>query len=60
MSHYLLLSRVARLVGQPRTEIQRMIHNGQLSTFDGMVDMNELLRVKRLFEKELMSARRLH
>jgi CDP-4-dehydro-6-deoxyglucose reductase len=45
MSHYLLLSRVARLVGQPRTEIQRMIHNGQLSTFDGMVDMNELLRV---------------
>jgi CDP-4-dehydro-6-deoxyglucose reductase len=45
MSHYLPLSRVARLVGQPRTEIQRMIHNGQLSTFDGMVDMNELLRV---------------
>jgi len=45
MSHYLPLSRVARLVGQPRAEIQRMIHHGQLSTFDGMVDMNELLRV---------------
>jgi CDP-4-dehydro-6-deoxyglucose reductase len=45
MSHYLPLSRVARLVGQPRTEIQRMIHDGALSTFDGMVDMNELLRV---------------
>jgi len=45
MSHYLPLSRVARLVGQPRTEIQRMIHHGELSTFDGMVDMNELLRV---------------
>lgn len=45
MPHYLPLSRVARLVGQPRTEIQRMIHAGQISTFDGMVDMNELLRV---------------
>ena len=45
MSHYLPLSRVARLVGQPRSEIQRMIHNDQLVTFDGMVDMNELLRV---------------
>lgn len=45
MSHYLPLSRVARLVGQPRSEIQRMIHNDQLATFDGMVDMNELLRV---------------
>jgi CDP-4-dehydro-6-deoxyglucose reductase len=45
MSHYLPLSRVARLVGQPRSEIQRMIHDDKLSTFDGMVDMNELLRV---------------
>ncbi len=45
MSHYLPLSRVARLVGQPRSEIQRMIHNDLLATFDGMVDMNELLRV---------------
>ena len=45
MSHYLPLSRVARLVGQPRSEIQRLIHAGSLSTFDGMVDMNELLRV---------------
>ena len=45
MSHYLPLSRVARLVGQPRSEIQRMVHHGELSTFDGMVDMNELLRV---------------
>ena len=45
MSHYLPLSRVARLVDQPRNEIQRMIHDGRLSTFDGMVDMNELLRV---------------
>jgi len=45
MPHYLPLSRVARLVGQPRSAIQRMIHDGQLATFDGMVDMEELLRV---------------
>lgn len=45
MPHYLPLSRVARLVGQPRSVIQRMIHDGQLATFDGMVDMEELLRV---------------
>jgi CDP-4-dehydro-6-deoxyglucose reductase len=45
MSHLLPLSRVARLVGQPRSTIQRMIHDGELDTFDGMVDMNELLRV---------------
>ena len=45
MSHLLPLSRVSRLVGQSRAVIQRMIHDGELSTFDGMVDMNELLRV---------------
>lgn len=45
MAHYLPVSRVARLVGQSRSAIQRMIHDGELSTFDGMVDMTELLRV---------------
>lgn len=45
MAHYLPLSRVARLVGQSRSQIQKLIHDGVLSTFDGMVDMNELLRV---------------
>ncbi|HNF90364.1 MAG TPA: flavodoxin oxidoreductase, partial [Thiobacillaceae bacterium] len=45
MAHYLPLSRVARLVGQSRSAIQRLIHDGELSTFDGMVDMAELLRV---------------
>ncbi len=45
MPHYLPLSRVARLVGQPRSVIQRMIHDEELATFDGMVDMQELLRV---------------
>ena len=45
MAHFLPLSRVARLVGESRSAIQRLIHDGVLSTFDGMVDMNELLRV---------------
>lgn len=45
MPHYIPLSRVARLVGQSRAVIQRMIHDGELSTFDGMVDADELLRV---------------
>lgn len=45
MAHFLPLSRVARLVGQSRGVIQRMIHDGELASFDGMVDMNELLRV---------------
>lgn len=45
MPHYLPLSRVARLVGQSRSVVQRMIHDGELTTFDGMVDMQELLRV---------------
>ncbi|MEW5769947.1 MAG: 2Fe-2S iron-sulfur cluster-binding protein [Pseudomonadota bacterium] len=45
MPHYLPLSRVARLVGQTRSAIQRMIHDGELDTFDGMVEMQELLRV---------------
>lgn len=45
MAHFLPLSRVARLVGESRSAIQRMIRDGELATFDGMVDMNELLRV---------------
>ena len=45
MAHFLPLSRVARLVGQSRSAVQRMIQEGELATFDGMVDMNELLRV---------------
>ncbi len=45
MSHYLPLSRVARLVGQSRAVIQKLIHDGVLTTYDGMVDMEELLRV---------------
>ncbi|MHB1189184.1 2Fe-2S iron-sulfur cluster-binding protein [Thiobacillus sp.] len=44
MSHLLPLSRVARLVGQPRHTLQEMIRNGTLATFDGMVELDELLR----------------
>lgn len=45
MSHYLPLSRVARLVGLGRSEIQGMIREGRLETFDGQVEIEELLRV---------------
>lgn len=45
MSHYLPLSRVARLVGEPRSAIQRRIRDGELATFDGQIDVEELLRV---------------
>lgn len=44
MSHLLPLSRVARLVGQSRHVIQKMIQEGALATFDGMVELDELLR----------------
>ena len=44
MSHLLPLSRVARLVGQSRHTLQEMIRAGTLATFDGMVELDELLR----------------
>lgn len=44
MSHLLPLSRVAKLVGQPRHTLQEMIRGGTLATFDGMVELDELLR----------------
>jgi len=44
MSHLLPLSRVAKLVGQPRHALQEMIRSGTLATFDGMVELDELLR----------------
>jgi len=44
MSHLLPLSRVAKLVGQPRHSLQEMIRDGRLATFDGMVELDELLR----------------
>ncbi|MGB9128655.1 MAG: 2Fe-2S iron-sulfur cluster-binding protein [Thiobacillus sp.] len=44
MTHLLPLSRVAKLVSQPRHALQEMIRNGTLATFDGMVELDELLR----------------
>ena len=44
MSHLLPLSRVARLVGQSRHVLQEMIRNDNLVTFDGMIELDELLR----------------
>lgn len=44
MMHLVPLSRVARLVGKPRSVLQRMIRDGELATFDGMVALDELLR----------------
>jgi len=45
MGHLLPLSRVAKLVGQPRHALQEMIRGGTLATFDGLVELDELLRV---------------
>jgi len=44
MSHYLPLSRVSKLTGVSRHELQEMIRSGTLKTFDGMIELNELLR----------------
>jgi len=44
MSHLLPLSRVTKLVGISRHALQEMIRGGTLDTFDGMVELNELLR----------------
>jgi CDP-4-dehydro-6-deoxyglucose reductase, E3 len=44
MSHFLPLSRVTKLVGISRHALQEMIRGGNLNTFDGMIDLNELLR----------------
>lgn len=44
MSHLLPLSRVAKLVGQSRHALQDMIRSGALATFDGLIELDELLR----------------
>ncbi len=44
MAHFMPLSRVTRLVGISRHALQEMIRGGTLDTFDGMVELNELLR----------------
>ncbi len=45
MAHLIPLSRLARLVGQPRIVLQRMAQSGELATFDGQVDLDEALRL---------------
>ena len=42
MSHFLPL--VAKLAGTSRHALQEMICNGERDTFDGMIELNELLR----------------
>lgn len=44
MSHLIPLSRLARLVGQPRSLLQQMAQRGELKTFDGQVEIDEALR----------------
>ncbi len=45
MSHRLPLSRVAKLVSVPRSTLQAMIRQGEIATFDGEIELDELLRV---------------
>jgi len=45
MSNLLTLSRAARLVGVTRGALQKKIKDGELDTFEGMVQPNDLLRV---------------
>lgn len=45
MAHWLPLSRVARLAGISRSALQERIRSGELSTFDGDVSLDEVLRV---------------
>lgn len=45
MAQYLTLSRAARLVGVKRGALQSRISDGELPTFEGMIELNDLLRV---------------
>lgn len=44
MSHLLPISRVAKLMGMSRHALHEMIRGGTLDTFDGMVELEEMLR----------------
>ena len=43
MTPLIPLSRLSRLVGQPRSVLQRMAQSGELETFDGHVSLDEVL-----------------
>lgn len=45
MARLISLSRAARLVGVKRTTLQKQIQAGELHTFEGELDLTELLRV---------------
>ncbi|MFN3868947.1 MAG: 2Fe-2S iron-sulfur cluster-binding protein [Hyphomicrobiaceae bacterium] len=45
MAHLITLSRLARLVGEPRSVLQGMAQRGELHTFDGQVELAEVLRL---------------
>ncbi len=45
MTQLLTLSKAARLVGVKRNTLQQKIRHGELSTFEGLLDISELLRV---------------
>lgn len=45
MSQRLSVFRAARLVGITRSALQQRIHDGELSTFEGQVSLEDLLRV---------------
>jgi CDP-4-dehydro-6-deoxyglucose reductase len=45
VARFLTLSKAARLVGIKRGALQKKIQAGELTTFEGMLELNELLRV---------------
>lgn len=42
MGQQLPLAKAATLLGVPRRDLQRLVHDGDLHTFEGKVDMDEL------------------
>ncbi|MBZ0070768.1 MAG: 2Fe-2S iron-sulfur cluster binding domain-containing protein [Gammaproteobacteria bacterium] len=45
MPQFTSVSRAARLVGVKRATLQQQIRDGELTTFEGQIDLSELLRV---------------
>ena len=44
MAQLIPMSRAARLVGVKRGTLQKKIRDGELATFEGMIELNELMR----------------
>ena len=44
MGELIAVSKAAQMLGMGRRELQRMIHDGELHTFEGKVDMDEVCR----------------